>query len=168
MKVYFDEDGQLKHLGCNGHILADVEVWYHNMPITDEDGLWDLGEFEADIELHPNGISSSTIRHVKCDKCHTMMMSSADVKGLELITKDKFHDAYVEWLLDQLEKVVHNLGCSLNSDIFYEPPPGAPKDERESVARQLNELRDEYDMLHGLVSQLINMEAQYETQTDVS
>ncbi len=153
MKVYFDDDGVLRHFGCEGHVLVDVEAWYRRLPVTDVDGSWDLGEFEAHIELHDNALSNCTIMLAQCGECKTLMTSSAGVKGLKLVTEDEYDKEYKLWVVDQIEEVTHEIGCSLSANIFYDSEDFGD----DSYTAQREALFSEYNTLHRLVEQLVAM-----------
>ena len=96
MKVYFDDDGVLRHFGCEGQMFADVEISFLNAPITDGDQNWGFGEFSATVDVDNYEWNSGIVTNVVCARCDARGMSLVGKVELDLVTEDELNGQAVE------------------------------------------------------------------------
>lgn len=80
MKVYFDNDGQLRHEAyegeCGGKVLADIEARWSYCEITDQDKSWGLGDGAGFVDVPlsdgwdaADHFVEARILLLRCDSC---------------------------------------------------------------------------------------------------
>jgi len=75
----------LRHFECGQQVYADVEVQHDKCAISNKDDSWDLGEFEAHIDLDAVG-EWATIRVVQCECDARIEGTGLGSLDLELVT----------------------------------------------------------------------------------
>lgn len=85
MKVYFDDDGRLRHHGCDGPIIAGVESHLNSSHIYRGDD-WAFPKFTADITV--DLLKGWHLDFLECEACCKLAVGYDLWQQTELVTED--------------------------------------------------------------------------------
>jgi hypothetical protein len=92
MKVYFDDEGQLRHYGCDHYVSASVEAQYKKCPILNTDSDWEMGEFDAHVDIVGGKWDWGLVRTVECECGEQIRGDGPYPMNLELVVLEDEDD----------------------------------------------------------------------------